>query len=80
MGSAIDLIVGVGLHEPGGRDDPRGWCACTQWLLFLKQARRPCGADPPPMFFFLSNKLGCLGSALVSLGLTLLLLFLFNLF
>jgi hypothetical protein len=45
-----------------------------------KQARRPRGAEPPPMFFFFSNKLGCLGSILVSLGLTLLLLFVFNLF
>jgi len=32
------------------------------------------------MFFFFSSRLGCLGSILVSLGVTLLLLFLFNLF
>jgi hypothetical protein len=32
------------------------------------------------MFFFFSNKLGCLGSILISAGLTLLLLFLFNVF
>jgi hypothetical protein len=32
------------------------------------------------MFFFFSNRLGWVGSILISLGLTLLLLFLFNVF
>lgn len=35
---------------------------------------------PAHVFLFFSNRLGCLGSILVSLGLTLLLLFLFKMF
>ncbi len=43
-----------------------------------RQVRRAGDGQPAGMFFFFSNRLGCLPSLLLSVGVSLLLLFLFG--
>ncbi|MEA2977213.1 MAG: hypothetical protein QOF19_2733, partial [Alphaproteobacteria bacterium] len=56
-------------------EQPRALC-----VSFLRHggSELRCKDRDNPMFFFFSNRLGCAGSLLISLALTLILLFLFR--
>lgn len=66
------------LFDPGHRLRNRGSGRCIYSRISGRRGEFARKDRNSPMFFFLSNRLGCAGSLLISLVLTLILLFLFR--